>query len=148
MTQAFKETFRLLDADNDGLISRHELHALFAKIGRTVTDRDIDFMLLELGTPGRGGLSFDEFMGMLGDWLSTKTSQDIVGEVYETLQNANGKVMLSDLRNVLASFGESLTDEEFAELLKNIEVGPDESLTLEAFTRVLSKDDSAPGANK
>eukprot|EP00300_Choanocystis_sp_HF-7_P037091 c53089_g1_i1.p1 GENE.c53089_g1_i1~~c53089_g1_i1.p1 ORF type:complete len:164 (-),score=41.43 c53089_g1_i1:177-635(-) len=143
MTQAFRDTFRLLDSDKDGFISRGELHSLFNKIGQRVTDKDIDYMLQELGTPGRSGLSFEEFMAMLGDWLANKNSQQILSEVYSTFKNAAGKVMLADMRTVLESFGERLSDEEFAELIKGVEVAADGSLSLEAFTRVLAKEDGA-----
>lgn len=58
-------------------------------------------------------------------------------------QNASGRVLLSDLRGIIASFGEALTDGEFAELMKGVPVETDGSLSLASFNKVLAKDDAA-----
>lgn len=52
-------------------------------------------------------------------------------------------MLLSDLRGIIASFGEALTDGEFAELMKGVPVETDGSLSLASFNKVLAKDDAA-----
>lgn len=76
------QTFRLLDTDGDGQLSRAEVRQLFARLNLQTTDRDIEYMFDELG----GKITFEAFYGMLGEALANRQPAQIVAEVFETLQ--------------------------------------------------------------
>ena len=54
-------TFKKFDTDNNGYITTKELGDILARLGRQVSQRDVEGMIRTLDTSGDGKLSFDEF---------------------------------------------------------------------------------------
>ena len=50
-------------------------------------------------------------------------------------KEGNGFIGAGELRYVLTSLGEKLSDEEVDELLKGVQVGPDGNINYESFVR-------------
>ena len=49
--EVYKECFRLMDIDKDGVISKNDLRAAFDNVGRLVMDDELNSMLSEVGGP-------------------------------------------------------------------------------------------------
>ncbi|KAF5404201.1 hypothetical protein PHET_02219 [Paragonimus heterotremus] len=53
--------------DNDGYITKVELHQIMIRIGHNFTDEEIESMLSEADKDGDGKVTFEEFEAMLKD---------------------------------------------------------------------------------
>ena len=49
--EVYKECFRLMDIDKDGVINKNDLRAAFDNVGRLVMDDELNSMLSEVGGP-------------------------------------------------------------------------------------------------
>ena len=49
--EVYKECFRLMDIDKDGVINKTDLRAAFDNVGRLVMDDELNSMLSEVGGP-------------------------------------------------------------------------------------------------
>ena len=49
--EMYKECFRLMDIDKDGVINKNDLRAAFDNVGRLVKDDELNAMLSEVGGP-------------------------------------------------------------------------------------------------
>lgn len=49
--EVYKECFRLMDIDKDGVINKTDLRAAFDNVGRLVMDDELNAMLAEVGGP-------------------------------------------------------------------------------------------------
>ena len=49
--EMYKECFRLMDIDKDGVINKNDLRAAFDNVGRLVMDEELNSMLSEVGGP-------------------------------------------------------------------------------------------------
>merc|ERR1711915_705290 len=59
--EVYKECFRLMDIDKDGVISKNDLRAAFDNVGRLVMDDELNSMLSEVGGP----CNYDNMIKML-----------------------------------------------------------------------------------
>jgi calmodulin len=60
-----KEAFRLYDKEGAGYITTAILKTILAEIDDTLSDSDLDSMILEIDEDGSGTVDFDEFMEMM-----------------------------------------------------------------------------------
>lgn len=54
----YKECFKLMDTDKDGIINKIDLRAAFDNVGRLMSDAELDEMLAEIG----GTCNFDNMI--------------------------------------------------------------------------------------
>ncbi|CAL8068507.1 unnamed protein product [Calicophoron daubneyi] len=64
-TSATREAFEVFDADNDGFITKSELHQVMTRIGHAFTDEEVEEMLAEADKDGDGRVTYEEFEAML-----------------------------------------------------------------------------------
>jgi len=62
----YKECFKLMDIDKDGVINKADLRAAFDNVGKLMTEGDLDDMLGEVG----GECSFDNMVKMFQDKMA------------------------------------------------------------------------------
>ena len=62
--KALLEAFSIMDNDGSGAIDHQELKDIlrsFSKMGETIPDEEIDFMIKEADIDGDGSISYEEF---------------------------------------------------------------------------------------
>ncbi|CAG8612402.1 9031_t:CDS:2 [Ambispora leptoticha] len=110
----FKETFALLDVDGDGYIDREDLRDMLASLGQAPTDAYIDTMLAD-STSGNS-INFATFLTMMANKLSATDSEEELLRAFSNLEEGgelnSGIINTTKLRDILATRGERLTDEE------------------------------------
>merc|ERR1711988_777260 len=69
--EVYKECFRLMDIDKDGVINKNDLRAAFDNVGRLVMDDELNSMLSEVGGP----CNYDNMIKMFEPrWLVESTT--------------------------------------------------------------------------
>lgn len=58
-------TFQIFDKDNNGLISNQELFHIIKTFGETLTDQEIEDIILEADVDGDGYINYEEFVRMM-----------------------------------------------------------------------------------
>ncbi|CAI8507972.1 unnamed protein product [Hanseniaspora opuntiae] len=115
--QEFKEAFTLFDKDNNGTISKQELSTVMRSLG----------------------IEFSEFLTLMSRQLKQNDSEMELLEAFKVFdKNGDGYISSAELKHVLTSIGEKLSDAEVDEILKEVADGQGQ-INIEQFAEILSK---------
>lgn len=132
-----KDIFTLFDKKGQGSISKQLFGDYLRAIGYNPTNQLTDQILSQGNAPDQ--LTLDEISGMIkqneAELNATTTGkvEDFI-KAFQVFDKENtGKVSVGDIRYMLTSLGERLSDEEVDELLKGVEVDSDGGVDYRKF---------------
>ncbi|KAI8457037.1 hypothetical protein BY996DRAFT_4635779 [Phakopsora pachyrhizi] len=129
-----KEAFALFDKKGTGHISKDRLGDLLRALGQNPTQAEV----AELAASAPSNIDFATFQAILnrpGGFAPAGTADDFIRGFRVFDKEGNGYIGAGELRYVLTSLGEKLTDEEVDELMKGVQVGNDGNIDYEKFVR-------------
>ncbi|CAI8054709.1 Myosin-2 essential light chain [Geodia barretti] len=120
----FRDAFSLFDKRGDGKIDSDQVGDVLRALGLNPTEVDVKKIVQEIDPDGRKRVSFEEFLPIYNS-VSGKKEQGSMEDFIEGLKvfdkEGNGFINSAELRHVLTSLGEKLTDEEVDQLLQGAE---------------------------
>ena len=135
----FKEAFALFDRDGDGFILTSELGTVMRSLGQNPTEAELQDMINEVDTDGHGKIDFPEFVSMMA--LKMK-EVDVESEILEAFKvfdkDGNGLISASELRHIMTSLGEKLTEEEVDEMMREAEADGEGQVNYDMFVKVMT----------
>ncbi|EPZ32322.1 Short-chain dehydrogenase/reductase SDR domain-containing protein [Rozella allomycis CSF55] len=116
-----RTTFCLFDRSGQGHIEAHQLGDLLRSLGYNPTQAQVKEMINKINNQP---LSFDSFLRFVeGDLQTFQFPNPTLEELVQVFdKEGNGFISVGELRYVLTSLGEKLTDEEVDEILKQTDV--------------------------
>ncbi|KAI8805815.1 calmodulin [Cladochytrium replicatum] len=135
----FKEAFSLFDSDTDGFISYAELNTVVRSLGANITNAELAALAKAVDTDKSNNIDFAEFIEIMARANATKTDANAeVKQAFQVFDKGNkGFILASELRHVLTSLGEKLSNDEVNELIREIDVDGTGQIKFEAFSRYL-----------
>merc|ERR1712115_407667 len=118
--EVYKECFRLMDIDKDGVINKNDLRAAFDNVGRLVMDDELNQMLSEVG----GSCTYDAMIKMFEAKMSGEVNDpdDIVVEDKVKGQIVTRHILEREhFQHILTAFGDKLTEEEIDDIFGEFE---------------------------
>ncbi|KAL7066419.1 EF hand family protein [Cryptosporidium serpentis] len=111
-----KECFDWQDRNSDGLVSKESLLVLLRATGQVWSLDEVEKICYELGA---NDIDFQIYLDLVAHKFPLKADKQELINAFNILdRNGNGKVLVSDLKHILCSIGEKLTDDSFQELLR------------------------------
>lgn len=113
-----KQAFRLFDRGDNGEITTEEIGSVLRKLGLFPTEQELQQILNDIDIDGDGTFSFEEFvqlmfnMGSLTEISAEQEDRELKAAFKVFNRSGNGFISSIDLRSVLQSLGEYLTDDE------------------------------------
>ncbi|KAL0960581.1 hypothetical protein HGRIS_005615 [Hohenbuehelia grisea] len=105
------------------------------RLGRNLSDSQLQVILKEIDLNKSGVIEFSEFLGVMAYELS-----DPDRELLETFkgfdQNGDGFVTPEELKQVMSSIGERLTDDEVDTMIRESDSDKDGRVNYEEFVKV------------
>merc|ERR1712226_1533794 len=134
----FKEGFSLFDKDGDNTIPSKDLGTVMRSLGTSPTEAEIGEMIKEGDRDNSGKVDFSDFLQLMARKLKDVDTEDDVMEAFRVFdKDNNGLVSAQELRHVMTSLGEKLTEDEVDTMLKEAEIDSDGMIKYEEFTKVL-----------
>ncbi len=134
----FKEAFQIFDKDGDGLITTKELGTVMRSLGQNLSEEELKTMIQEVDTDESGTIDFQEFLGLMA-WKMKET--DIEEELVEAFKvfdrDGNGLISAHELRFVMSTSGEQLTEEDIEEMIREADENGDGYIDYEEFVRMM-----------
>jgi len=128
--EVYKECFRLMDIDKDGVINKTDLRAAFDNVGRLVMDDELNSMLSEVGGP----CNYDNMIKMFEAKMAggINDPDDLVVDAFkafdeEVEEKVKGQMVTrhilekENFTHILTAFGDKLTEDEIDDIFGEFE---------------------------
>lgn len=116
--------FSLYDTVGDGKVESHLLGEVLRALGQNPTNVEVAKVIKQLDPQGNRRVSIDEFLPVFQS-LKAKTRpfgpEDFIDSLKVFDNDGSGMISAGELRHVLTSIGEKLSDEEVDALFQAIE---------------------------
>ncbi|ELU17547.1 hypothetical protein CAPTEDRAFT_202961 [Capitella teleta] len=113
-----QETFSIFDKDNDGLIANALVGPVLRSIGYNPSENEINELLEKYDPEGDGMVEFGTFVELMSQVKRQgESSEDIEAAFRAFDHGSSGCVEVAELREMLTTRGEKLTEDEADEFL-------------------------------
>jgi Ca2+-binding EF-hand superfamily protein len=132
--EVYKECFKLMDIDKDGVINKNDLRAAFDNVGRLVMDDELNQMLQEVGGP----CTYDNMIKMFEAKMSggVNDPDELVVAAFkafdeEVEEKVKGQMITKHIldtenfQHVLQAFSDKMTDDEIEDIFGEFEFDDD-----------------------
>ena len=145
-----KEAFNLFDNEGKGSIDVKDLKTLFLTLGITVRKRDVKHMMKELDKEGQATLQIEDITELVADLMKMRALGDEVSKMFGIVDDDNtGAVTMKNLKRLIAEVGETLTDAELQELMREADTsGEGKAISEDDFINLVSKKEPTPGTSE
>merc|ERR1711976_403676 len=134
----FKEAFSLFDKDGDGTITTKELGTVMRSLGQNPTEAELQDMINEVDADGNGTIDFPEFLSLMARKIKDTDTEEELREAFKVFdRDGNQLISAAELRQVMTTLGEKLTDEEVDEMIREADVDGDGQINYEEFVRMM-----------
>ncbi|KAL1193951.1 putative calcium-binding protein CML36 [Cardamine amara subsp. amara] len=133
------QAFKLIDRDNDGAVSRHDLESLLIRLSpNPPTEAEINVMLKEMDCDGDGTIRLEELANRV---VSSDPSRDLT-ELKETFEffdvDHDGFISAEELLRVFSTIGDDLcTLEDCKRMIADVDVNGDGFVCFTEFSRMM-----------
>ncbi|CAJ0948527.1 unnamed protein product, partial [Mesorhabditis belari] len=136
----FKEVFYMYDKDGSGSISAKEFGKVMRALGQNPTEAELNAMIYDGDSDGNRSIDFEEFLGMMAEKMKNPIMDSDVRAAFQVFdKDGNGFISAKELRHVMTSLGEALTEEEVDEMIDEADVNGDGQVNYEEFVAMMSK---------
>ena len=111
----FREAFAFFDKDGNGRITAEELSTVVRSLGQSPTPEELREMVRDADADGNGTIEFAEFLALMSRQREAANADDNeeLREAFGVFdRDHDGHISKAELRHVMISLGEKLTDEE------------------------------------
>merc|ERR1712183_543862 len=130
----FKAAFALFDKDGNGSISTAELGAVMQSLGKPSTEAELKNLMKNVDTNKDGTLDFNEFLTL----MSRKNENEEMKAAFAAFdKDGNGFITSAELKEVMKSMGESLSDAEVDAMIKEADMNGDDQVNYEEFIKLM-----------
>lgn len=132
---------------NDGLgcdglvddgVSRFQLGTVMRNMGQNPTDAEVQQMISEVDADGNGLIDFAEFVTLMARKMNNTDKEAEIREAFNVFdKDGSGKISSEELRHIMKSLGEDLTDEEIQQMIREADANGDGEIDYDEFVRML-----------
>ncbi|KAH6664159.1 EF-hand protein [Halenospora varia] len=136
----FKEAFSLFDKDGNGEITAKELGTVMKSLGLNASDSELQDMINEADADNDGTIDFPEFLTLMA--LKTKETdfEEEMREAFKVFDHDNsGSISITELRHVMVSIDNTLTDSQIDEMMKEADLDGDGTIDYKEFVLIMKK---------
>jgi len=137
----FFEAFCMFDKNRDGQISLHELGAIMCNLGLNPTDEELQELIEGVDKKGDGTIDFPGFLTLISTKLQVSVeSAEEMRAAFEIFDlNSAGNISAVELKQVMSSIGETISEEEINDMIREGDADGDGMINYEEFVQMIFK---------
>uniref|UniRef100_A0A7S0ZCW8 EF-hand domain-containing protein n=1 Tax=Timspurckia oligopyrenoides TaxID=708627 RepID=A0A7S0ZCW8_9RHOD len=136
----FELAFRAFDPDSSGTIDKTELAVVLRALGDDVQESEVEEIIKEFDTDGKGALTFSELLTLIirrYDDDRFKVSVEDTFRIFD--RDGSGGVSKKELHDVFKNIGADITWEETEVMLEEADTNKDGEVDFEEFLQIYAK---------
>ncbi|XP_039498199.1 calmodulin-2/4 [Drosophila santomea] len=134
-----KNTFKILDTENEGAITSKELGLVIRALGRQPNESEVQSLINEVDSDGNGTVSAPEFCNVILRKMRDTSKEEELRDAFNVFdKERNGYFSATDLRAVFMALGEKLDDDETEEIIREYDLDQDNHINFEEFTNMMT----------
>ena len=134
----YRDAFDMFDKDKDGIVSLQELASVMRSLNQDVSEVELRLIIDDVNPEKTGTIDFAQFVFIM---QKRRTGDDYDEEIINAFRvfdkNDNGIITASELRHVLTTIGDKLTDEEVDAMIREADIDGDGNINYEEFVRTM-----------
>lgn len=108
-------------------------------MGQNPTEAELKQMISEVDADGNGLIDFAEFVTLMARKMNNTDKDAEIKEAFNVFdKDGSGKISKDELRSIMKSLGEDLTDEEITQMISEADTNGDGEIDYEEFCHMLS----------
>nr|CAB3266512.1 calmodulin-like [Phallusia mammillata] len=138
----FKSAYKAYAKEEDGPVLNKDIGTVIRSLGFYPSEADLAAIIEEADAEGMGWIDIADFLNVMAKRSKEPIfTEDDIREAFRVFdKEANGFIAAAELRQVMTTIGEVLTEEEVDEMIRNSEVDGDGQVNYEEFvTRMMAK---------
>ena len=137
--QEIKKAFDLFDTDKKGLISAQDIKLAMKSQGFKRKNQTVYQIVCELGDEIKGQMDFDDFFYLLTERNVDSVEENDIKKFFDMFdRDGRGYIEIKNLRSVARELGESLEDDDIADLMRKSDLDGDGKVTYADFFKIMS----------
>ena len=135
-----QEAFNMFDTDGSGKIQANELRVALRALGFEPSKDELRRMITDVDKKGNGYLDFPQFMEAIVKKISEPDHDDEIEKSFKLFdKNKDDYLDIEDLKYVADLIGETMSQEELNEMIKEADQDKDGKVTFADFKRVVQR---------
>ncbi|XP_073008791.1 calcium-dependent protein kinase 3 [Typha latifolia] len=132
-----KEMFKMMDTDNDGIVSHEELKTGLAKFGSHLAESEVQMLIEAVDTNGKGKLDYGEFLAV-SLHLQRMANDEHLRKAFSYFDtDRNGYIEPEELRKALVEDGAADTMEVVNDILQEVDTDKDGRISYDEFVAMM-----------
>ncbi|CAL9086487.1 unnamed protein product [Musa textilis] len=132
-----KEMFRMMDTDNDGIISHDELKAGFPKFDSHLVESEMQMLIEAIDTKGKGTLDYGDFVAV-SLHLQRMTNDEHLRRAFSYFdKDGNGFIESEELREALEEDGAPDSTGLANDILYEVDTDKDGRISYDEFVAIM-----------
>lgn len=138
MREEVKEAFDLLDKDSSSKINSKELKVALLVLGFESVKGQSKSLIKEVAQDGSDKIDYYEFEEIVATKVFDRDPREEILKAFKLFDEDNtGKISIKNLTKISRELGETMTDEELKEMIKEVDRDGDNLITQEDFLRYM-----------
>ena len=135
----YKSIFKFFDKTATDQMSISDLGLGLRSAGALVTDKEIVMLEKKIDPYGSGYLEFNDFLLCFYQLSQKDKSEYAIRKSFEALdKNGNGAINHAEMKHVLRSIGENLSEGEINAFMEYFKIQPNGTIKLDDIVKVLN----------
>jgi calmodulin len=134
----YRDAFDMFDIDKDGTISLSEVASVMRSLNQDVSEVELKLMIDEVSPDGSGTIDFSQFVFLMHKkGKDTDLEEEIINAFRVFDKNDSGIITADELKHVMTTIGDKLTDEEVDAMIREADIDGDGNINYEEFVRTM-----------
>jgi len=132
--EMYRECFKLMDIDKDGVINKNDLRAAFDNVGSLMSEQELDSMLGEIGGPCNYDNMVKCFEAKMSGFINDpddlvvsafKSYNEEVSETVKNVTTIKNMIDTASFKYLLMNLGDKMSQEEIDDMFEEFELDDD-----------------------